>query len=373
MTTVHAPFDARIFHRECVSLANSGFRTTLMAFTDEAGSRDGVRVVALGPQHRKYGRLELWRRLRRTRAAFRVALREKADVYHIHDPELIATAIALKRRTGARVIYDCHEDNVGYMFQKASIPRFLRAPLAAAIEVYERRAARRLDAVVTADDGVRQRFERFGARTLTVYNFPRLEFFDNSATITKSFDLVYHGSLPTYHVEECFAIDDALRRRGRYVRWLLFGRFADIGRARAGVMARGAADRFGLEESVPHAEVARRVSTARIGIIPLPDLPKFRHNIPTKLFEFMALGLPVVLSDMPPSRPFVGDGKCALAVPPSDAEGFADAIIRLLDQPSLRDEMGREGRRRVESEYNWKPEGTKLVNLYRSLLESAIA
>jgi glycosyltransferase involved in cell wall biosynthesis len=344
-----------------------------MAFTDEANSRDGVRFLPLGPRHREYGQMALWRRARRTRAAFRLALRERADVYHIHDPELIGTALALKRATPARVVYDCHEDNLGYVYQKPFIPRLLRRPLAAAVLLYEKRAARRLDAVVTADDGVRQRFERLGARTLTLHNFPRLDYFDCSVAAAKEFDLVYHGSLPAYHVKECFAIDDALTRRGRYVRWLLLGRFADIEGARAGAASRGAADRFSFEASVPHGEVARRVLTARIGIVPLPDLPKFRHNIPTKLFEFMALELPVVLSDLPPSQPFVGDGKCAVAVPPSDYDKYADAIIRLLDQPSLCQAMGQEGRRRVEREYNWEHEGARLVSLYRSLLGNELA
>jgi glycosyltransferase involved in cell wall biosynthesis len=369
ITTVHPPFDQRIFHRECVSLAADGFRTTLIAYAGAETNRDDVRLISLGlPQH-EYGRLALWRRARRARAALKVALREKADVYHIHDPELISVAIALKRTTGARVIYDCHEDNVGYALQKPYIPRILRRAVAAAVSLYERRAAKRLDAVVTADDGVRQRFEAFGARAVTVHNFPRLEFFDQPWATPKAVDLVYHGSLPSYHLRECFAIDHALRRRGRHVRWLLFGRFADIGWARAEAAAQGAADRFIFEGPVPHEEVARKVSTARIGIIPLPDLPKFRHNIPTKLFEFMALGLPVVLSDLPPSRPFIGDGCCALTVPASDAAGFADAIIRLLDQPSLCREMGEEGRRRVARLYNWKLESAKLIALYRTLLE----
>jgi glycosyltransferase involved in cell wall biosynthesis len=60
-----------------------------------------------------------------------------------------------------------------------------------------------------------------------------------------------------------------------------------------------------------------------------------------KLFEFMALGLPVVLSDLPPSRPFVGDGRSAIMVAPGDHGAYADAIIRLLRSPRLREEIGR--------------------------------
>ena len=372
ITTVHRPFDPRIFHRECVSLAAAGYRTTLIAHADHDEERDGVRIVSLGPRA-EYRRLALGARARRAKAALQAALDERADLYHIHDPELIPTAIALKRRTTARVVYDCHEDNVGYALQKPYIPRPLRRPVSMAVAHYEKRAADRLDAVVTADSGVGERFEQLGARTVTVYNFPRLELFDVSEPIEKTIDLVYHGSVPAYHLAECFAIDDAVRRRGRTVQWLFFGSLSDIERARAEAAARGAADRFLFEGPVPHTRVAHKVATARLGIIPLPDLPKFRHNIPTKLFEFMALRMPVVLSDLPPSRRFVGDGACATMVRPSDAEAYADAILRLLDEPGRRDAMGEEGRRRVEQRYNWDLESRKLVALYESLLEERIA
>jgi glycosyltransferase involved in cell wall biosynthesis len=369
ISTVHPTFDQRIFHRECVTLADNGFTVTLIVHADHSGDRDGVRLTSLGPLQSGPFRLRVIDRLRETKKALRLALSSGGDVYHIHDPELLPVALALKRKTGARVIYDCHEDNVGYALQKTYIPRPLRRSIAALVSFYEKRAATRLDAVVTADEGLCRRFERLGAHAVTVYNFPRLDLFHEAPDVEKSFDLVYHGSLPRYHIQECFAIDDALLRRGRRVRWLLFGRFDDLRWAQEQVAARGATQRFVLGGAIPAEQVAASVATARIGIIPLPDLPKFQHNIPTKLFEFMALGLPVVLSDLPPSRPFVGDGKCAVMVPPSDAEAYAEAIIGLLDRPERRREMGEEGRRRVMSRYNWSSEGEKLVGLYRGLLE----
>ena len=116
-------------------------------------------------------------------------------------------------------------------------------------------------------------------------------------------------------------------------------------------------------------QVAGEVLKARIGIIPLPNLPKFQHNIPQKLFEFMALRMPVVLSDLPPSRPFVGDGACACMVRPDDPAAYADAIIQLLDNPALCQQMGAEARRRVEQVYNWERESSRLLDLYAELLE----
>ena len=125
---------------------------------------------------------------------------------------------------------------------------------------------------------------------------------------------------------------------------------------------------FIFEGAIPHVDVADKVQTAKVGIIPLPDLPKFQNNIPTKLFEYMALGMPTILSDLPPSRPFVSDGACAIMVPPDNYRAYADAVERLLDNPGLRLEMGRESRRRVEQQYNWANEAATLIRLYEELL-----
>jgi glycosyltransferase involved in cell wall biosynthesis len=131
---------------------------------------------------------------------------------------------------------------------------------------------------------------------------------------------------------------------------------------------RGVQEWFSIGGQIPHNQVAQGVRKAKIGIVPLPDLPKYRNNIPQKMFEFMALRMPFVTSDLPPSRPFVGDGKCAAVVPLGDYGAYADAIIRLLGDRSLRERMGAEGRRRVEAEYNWDVESRKLVDLYAELL-----
>jgi glycosyltransferase involved in cell wall biosynthesis len=227
-----------------------------------------------------------------------------------------------------------------------------------------------LDAIITADEGVRQRFKQLGSRTEVIYNFPRLDLFSYpDKSIIPKFDLVYHGSLPRYHLENCFSIDDALVRLNKRVNWLLFGSVADLPWVQKNINCRQAQERIIIGGMVPHEHVTKKILQARIGIIPLPNLPKFHHNIPTKLFEFMALGMPVILSDLPPSRPFVGDGKCAIMVPADDFHAYAENIISLIETPDLCQKMGEEGQRRVKNIYNWETQAKKLINLYNSLIK----
>jgi glycosyltransferase involved in cell wall biosynthesis len=358
--------------------------------------------------------LRLGSRVRRFVMAARLARRLAADVVHLHDPELIPLGLWLKTTTRSAVVFDCHENNTGYIQQKKYLQPVLRAALLSGMAFLERLAARYLDAVVTADAGVADLYRRrYGARRVViVHNFPRLDLFEVEASAVESkqaaqsmgstvgphaarstvrtagatavadppvvratvagpkrdgkvYDLVYHGTIPRYHLEISFAVAAELRRRGVRARWLFFGKCPEIAWAKSELQRRGLEADFDIDPTfTPHAEVAQRVQQARIGFIPLPDLPKFQHNIPTKLFEFMVLGMPTVLSDLPPSRPFVGDGTCAVLVAANDPAAYAKAIHRLLADPALALRMGEAARRRARERFHWGSEARALLSLY---------
>ncbi len=376
ISTVHQPFDQRIFHRECSSLAGAGYDTHLLVqLTESYRKVNGVHIHSLGMLQRNTLGLHAGRRMRLLATAAARARRLRASVYHLHDPELIPLGLWLKATTGARVIFDCHEHNAAYLRQKRYLHPLLRRALAVGMESAEWLASRSFDAIVTADRGVAELYRGFGARkVVTIHNFPHLDLFLRQHAgddRERPYDLVYHGSIPRYHLQVAFDVAEALRARGRRARWLFFGRCPELDWARDEAARRGFAADFTIDDNLlPHDQVAARVVQGKIGFIPLPDLPKFQHNIPTKLFEFMALMMPIVLSDLPPSRPFVGDGACAVMVPPDDPGAYAAAIMRLLDDPELRRTMGAEGRRRIERKYNWQHEASHLLELYANLVRT---
>lgn len=375
ISTVHVPFDQRIFHRECWSLARAGYDVHLLVQLGEPEQLvDGVRVHSIGDPRKHTLGLRLGNRLGRLRRTAQRAQELQADVYHLHDPELIPLGLWLKATTGAAVVFDCHENNTAYIQQKLYLNPLLRHVLAAGMAWMEGLAGRFFDAIVTADAGVAQLYQnRYRARRVVVlHNFPRLDLFQpshgNGNNGKKDFDLVYHGTIPRYHLEIAFAVAEELRRRGVRARWYFFGKCPEAEWAQREILRRGFQDSFRIDARlVPHPEVASHVERARIGFIPLPDLPKFQHNIPTKLFEFMSLGMPTVLSDLPPSRPFVGDGQCALMVPADDPVAYADAIESLLQSPRRSQQMGVVGKQRAQDAYNWEVESKKLLQLCECL------
>jgi len=361
----------RIYHRECMALVEAGYSVELIAHTlgqEELDPR--IRLHSLGDYGKPTLALRLWERAQRSQRAYTLCRKSNAVLHHFYSPEFILWAIRLRHLTRRPLIFDCMEDFEGYSYQRRGIPNRLRRLVALLVRSQLKLAARNCDAMILSDQGTADKFRPYAKRLLVLHNFPRLELFQTSLaeSSNKLYDLVYHGSIPRYHLEVCLSIDQMLVEYGFRVRWRLIGQLPDIDWFTEQLRRRGIRERFFISGLIPHDQIAREVSKAKIGIIPLPSLPKFQNNIPQKIFEFMALGMPMVLSDLPPSRPFVGDGACAFMVPPDDYVTFAKAVVRLLNDPGLCRSMGTEGRRRIEKDYNWEKESRKLIDLYTELL-----
>jgi glycosyltransferase involved in cell wall biosynthesis len=122
-----------------------------------------------------------------------------------------------------------------------------------------------------------------------------------------------------------------------------------------------------LTGQVPYTDVPKWLAQANIGLIALQDTPQFRTCIPTKLFEYMGCKLSVVSSDLPPARHFMENVDCGFLVKPADPQAYAEKIEYLINHPARAKRMGENGRKAVETEYNWETEAKKLVELYQEL------
>jgi glycosyltransferase involved in cell wall biosynthesis len=93
------------------------------------------------------------------------------------------------------------------------------------------------------------------------------------------------------------------------------------------------------------------LSTADLGLSPDPLNPLNDLSTMNKTMEYMAFGIPVVAFDLRETR--VSAQEAARYVTPGDVEGYARAILELVDDPLAREEMGRRGRQRVERHLAW--------------------
>jgi len=307
--------------------------------------------------------------------AFR-AVRQPAELYHLHNPEMIPAGLLLKMFGGKKVIYDTQEDHPSMMLTKAYLPPAVRGFASRTVARIERMAARIFDGYIAADSGTLRATARVGkSHKMVFYNLPNLDFFPSPMTTDKKFDLVYRGGLSER--AGTFVLLSAiqeLQRRNLNPRLLLFGYTdskVDHLKLQEHIQNMGLAENVVLEGRVDHSQMAATLTLARISVCPLLEIPKFRNNIPVKVFESWACGLPVVCSDLPPIRPFFKGREYGLLVKPGSSQALADALEHLLKNPDEMERMGKAARIAVVDRYNNKYESKKLLAFYKRVLSQA--
>lgn len=113
-------------------------------------------------------------------------------------------------------------------------------------------------------------------------------------------------------------------------------------------------------------DVVRFLSVADVGLVPEPQNGLNEYCTLGKTLEYMAMGLPTVAFDLPETRR-VAQG-AALYAKPNSVEDFADNIETLLNDASLRGQMGAVGRKRIEEGFSWEHTKTELLRAYEALV-----
>ena len=111
---------------------------------------------------------------------------------------------------------------------------------------------------------------------------------------------------------------------------------------------------------VPPAQIPRYLAALDAGTLPLPWTEHFAYYASAiKLFEYLAAGCAVIASDLPSTAEVVRDGETALLAPPGDVQAWADALVRLRDDPVLRQRL-RDAARALSTHYTWEARATRI-------------
>jgi glycosyltransferase involved in cell wall biosynthesis len=363
LTSAHPRDDVRIFAKQCRTLAAAGYDVHLVAPGTREEWIDGVHVHPV----RSGGSSRLKRMTRTVMAVYRVARGLDAAAYHLHDPELWPIAPFL-RRGGKSVIYDSHEHLPEQILTKPWIPRLLRRPLALVVDAGERLAARFVSAVVTVEPYVKDRFAATAPRTVTVGNFPMLEEFPSPAAdwSSKERAVCYAGG-----VTKIRAAHEMVQAMERTEASLLLAGWFSPPALQEELSREPGWRQVEFLGRVPLDQVVKMMSRARAGLLLFHQAPHHVSANPTKMFEYMSAGIPVIASDFPAWISFVEQHRCGICVDPTSPAAIAEAIDWILDHPEEARRMGEDGRRAVERLYTWEAEQATLLGLYEELIGPA--
>lgn len=371
VSSAHPWTDNRVHLRGAASAAAAGYRTALVAVAAAGRSADMdwdrpdpttgvyVRRIPNRPRHRRV--------VVSAAQAVRAALSSRAQVVHLHDPEL-AWAVPLLRAAGRTVVYDAHEDLPDQVRGKEYLGR-AGGRLAVAVAHLAVRVAGHADAVVAATPAIAERFSP--GQALLVRNVPRLRASDDEAPPVDAREpiAVYLGALSR---DRGIDVLTGVATAGRLPSgWRLVTagpidgavdrvRFDDVVRA-------GGIEHLGVLQPGPARDLLLR---ARVGLLPLRPTRAYAAAIPTKLFEYLASGLGVIATDVPLWRDLLDGADCVTWVPPDDPVAVVEAIRRYDSNPDLLLRHARAGRSIVHDRFRWDHEERVLLDLYARLFRA---
>lgn len=359
ITSTHSRYDVRIFIKECASLAQNGYDVTLIVNDNETDETNkGVRIIStkLKPKNR------LERFLKSINLLFAKAIEVDADLYHLHDPDLLLLGNKLKRRR-KKVIFDCHEDVPNQIIDKFWIPSLLRGIVSKVYVLYERYSLKKYDAIISVTPHIVERLSKINPNTVMITNYPIIDF-DNRVHRNPMNAICFAGGINAQwnHDKILKALENI-----NNVKYILAGigtkDYLDYLRTFPGWRK---VDYVGR---VPHEEVKNIYSKSIAGVaLNFSNQIKIEGTLGnTKLFEYMAAGLPVICSDYRLWREIVEKNNCGICINPNSVEEITEAIEYIMSNPKKAAEMGENGKKAVIEKYNWITQEKKLIDLYNNL------
>jgi len=297
----------------------------------------------------------------------RAALATRAQIVHLHDPELL-WALPILRVLSRVVVYDAHEDLPAQVCGKEYLGRFPKG-LARMLATALVRAGGHADAIVAATPAIARRFP--ARRTTVIRNVPRLRATDDVARPIGERPLaaVYVGALSRDRGIDVLA---GLATPDLPAGWrILTAGPIDpaVDRTRFDAALRsGRIEHRGLLPPDPARDL---LLEARVGLLPLLPTPAYSVSIPTKLFEYWAAGLAVIATDTHQWRALLRGVDCVTWVPPGDSEAVVRALHQYSDAPDLLERHATAGWELVRAHYRWDEESRRLLDLYEGIFGTA--
>ena len=365
VSVVHRPDDARVYQRECRTLASAGYDVTYLA-PGATAERDEVGVsFAPLPQRPRS------RRWLSATDVLRTLHTLRPFVVHAHDPELL-TLFPLLRPFVPRLVYDAHEFLSEQVMAKEYIPATVRPLVASASGLALRGLTRWADGLVAVTDGILRDLEPRRRPCLAAPNYPRISSFADATPFPElaadpRLRLVYIGALSRNRGIALML--DVMERLDPNEAVLLLGGIFSSREFEHEITVRlqeGLDDRVRFLGPVPHDDVPRYLASAEVlWNAALPSAQFSRPTVATKDFEAAAVGLAVLESDLP-GREVVVDEGFGITVPP-DLAGHLAGVHGLIAERGAIVAMGNRGRAAVIDRYCWERVEADFLGLYEKL------
>lgn len=359
ITSVHPATDTRIYIKMVLGLHQAGVESILVA-PNELSQEEQPNTILLAPPS---GRLERLCSFRRKVAL--AALNTKPDIVHLHDPEMF-TYVRFFQKRGIKVVLDWHEHFVSQIRTKHWIPRTLRRPISVIANYWCKRVCKQSDATITVTPQIAT-YMSFTNPAL-IRNYPTLrEFPECIPEYNNRKNLVYVGMLsPQRGSREMAQAVSNIAHRSPITLTVAGPLDVEENADEMNRLAEPAVIDF--QGLVNRDQVGEVLTSAKIGLCLFKDIGNHQVAYPTKIFEYMMWGIPVVMSHLDSLVDLFDDEVPGIFVDPNNVDEITNAIQWLLDNPKEAEKMGLVGQKLINEKFNWEHDFASLIDLYENIM-----
>jgi len=367
-STVHKILDTRISYRMANTLAENGYKVKLYAVESDKPDIKNVEIIPLKKYRSRFKRFIL------SLAIFFRLIRDNADIYHFHDPELIPTSIFLSL-VGKKVIYDSHEHYPDVLIDRYWIPKPAKKIIASLYNLFEYIGLKLFAGMIVADEMNETKYKNKSINLALIHNYPLEEIilseeeFENKEN---NHTLLYLGKIFEIRgIDNLLKMVSIVKNEVPQIKLRLVGE-SYLSTYKQELLKKiqvlGIEEYVSIEEAVPYCNIKEVTKNSDIGLMIFRPTLNNMQITPNKMFEYMAGGLPIVASDFPAMGSIIRQENCGLLVNPENLQEISDKIKKLLKEKDLRKKLAYNGYKAAVKKYNWKAESKKLTEFYKRII-----
>jgi glycosyltransferase involved in cell wall biosynthesis len=310
----------------------------------------------------------IWNMIVKPMKALSYAIKNKYDIYHFHDPELLPVGIILSI-IGRNVVYDIHDEIDVQIYNKGWIPKFLRPVTASFFGILERIGIKLFSGVVVVNEKMKKKYAAFTKtdKIRVVQNYPIL---DKHIQGINTKELDRNGFVFVGTISKQRGIDKILQVAKNLDDGYKFNIAGSIPDKKfkedlAPLFDSSNVNYLGFIE---HKKSIELIMNSQAGLMIYQPDENYLNTYPIKLFEYLMCGIPVIASDFPYWKDFFNKYDCGILVDPNNLDEIKNAITWIDKNKQKAIEMGERGRNAVLKNYSWESQFQNLTELYDYIL-----